>query len=100
MPVAHKLGCNSGCQGVSGLGVATFGVRYYLTAPGCAVFRGHLPGSWGDTVAVSKTEITTYICKWLHRQLFTFVNITIVNIHCCDITFVNITFVNGCINNC
>ena len=29
----HKLACIPGCQGVSVLGVAAFGVRYYLTAP-------------------------------------------------------------------
>ena len=38
----HKLACKRGCQRVSGLGVAAFGVRCYLTAPSCAMFATNL----------------------------------------------------------
>ena len=47
--VPHKLACKRGCQGVSGLSVATIGVRCYLTAPSCAIFATVLC-SLGSTV--------------------------------------------------
>ena len=83
------------------MGEAAFGVRYYLTAPSCAVFatvlccrggtvqkQASCPFPMGVITFVNGCINNYSLLSILLLSIFTIVNITFVNIHFCDITFV------------